>query len=330
MQFDHRPQQILCGGDSLQNSYLPSSKLSISLLNRQSRYTADYDDEKRGRWTKVDGKWCFAKDTSCDEISKAKVSSNNSTVHKAVVFDVPTKVLAPAVTSPKSSSEATTTKTRNDAAQQIQKIFRGYRQRRFFRVLELQHQLDTMDQRTEDAIAAIRAEVEVRKEKFYNKMRLQARKELAAIDEEKALVFDAKQTINRLRAENKKLRQEAEQLREEMIDLKAANENLESVNVKVADTFAQLEKEVANIHKAHDALQKAVPEYRQAVEKLESEADLRQQYVMAEQGVKLRYMTVIGLIVDSIQEDCKQAKLVDEIVGYALEVDSKFNSEAKP
>ncbi|GAX25671.1 hypothetical protein FisN_15Lh040 [Fistulifera solaris] len=333
MQFDHRPQQILCGGDSLQNSYLPSSKLSISLLNRQSRYPADYDDEKRGRWTKVDGKWCFVKETSCEQVLKAKDSSN-STAHKSVVLDVPTKATAPTVTSPSSQSiacsESTTKKIRNDAARKIQKIFRGYRQRRFFRVLELQHQLDTMEQRTEDAIAEIRKEVEVRKEKFYNKMRLQARKELAAIDEEKALVFDAKQTINRLRAENKKLRQEAEQLHEEMIVLKAANENLESVNDKVADTFAQLEKEVANIHKAHDALQKAVPEYRQAVEKLESEADLRKQYVMAEQGVKLRYKTVIGLIVDSIQEDCKQAKLVDEIVGYALEVDSKFNSESKP
>jgi chromosome segregation ATPase len=300
-------------------------------LNRQSRYQAEYDDEKRGRWTKVDGKWCFVKDSSCEEISKAKVSSNsNSTVHKSVVFDNPIKATAPTVTSPVLSAESTTKQARHDAAQQVQKIFRGYRQRRFFRVLVLQHHLDTMEQRTEDAIAEIRAEVEVRKEKYYNKMRLQARKELAAIDEEKALVFDAKQTINRLRAENKKLRKEAEQLREEMIDLKAANENLEKVNDVVADTFAQLEKEVANIHKAHDALQKAVPEYRQAVEKLESEAELRHQYVLAEQGVKLRYMTVIGLIVDSIQEDCKQAKLVDEIVGYALEVDSKFNSDAKP
>lgn len=330
MQFDRRPQQILCGGDSLESSYLPSSKISISLLNRQSRFQADFDDDKKGRWTKVDGKWTFVKDSSAEEITKSKASS---TIHKQPAH-CPTSVPVPSparrINLPESSLCASPEVIRNSAAKQIQRIVRGYRQRCYFPVLVLQHKLDTVEQRTADSIAEIRREVEVRKEKYYNKMRLQARKELAAIDEEKALVFDAKQTINRLRAENKKRRQEAEELRGEMIELKAANENMEKVNDVVASTFAQLQKEVANIHKAHEQLQAAIPEYRKAVEKLENEADLRHQYVKAEQGVKLRYMKVIGLIVENIQEECKDAKLVDEVVGYALKMDSQGNSESKP
>lgn len=331
MQFDHRPQQILCGGDSLEHSYLPNSKISISLLNRQqSRFQNDYDDDKRGRWAKVDGKWSFVKDTSYDEVTKSKASSkvvSKQPEYYPTKMSVPVPATEPSHLKTSSGPSASPEAIRNDAAKQLQRIIRGYRQRRYFPVLVLQHKLDTMGQRTEDSIAEIRREVEVRKEKYYNKMRLQARKELAAIDEEKALVFDAKQAINRLRAENKKLRKEAEELGEEMKGLKAANENLEKVNDVVANTFAQLQKEVANIHKAHDALQAAIPQYREAVEKLEEEAELREQYGSAEHGVKLRYKTVIGLIVDSMQDECKDAKLVDEVVGYALEVDSKTNGE---
>lgn len=350
MQFDHRPQQILCGGDSLQSSYLPNSKLSISLLNRQSRFQADSDDDKKpaGRWAKVDGKWTFVKESSADETVKPKECSAlnkqsvSSPTTKSSTLPVPSPTKSSALPVPSAATTTTPTPTqsshsrispeviRNAGAKQIQRIVRGYRQRILFRVLKLQHILDTADQRTAESIAEIRREVAARKEKYYNKMRLQARKELAAIDEEKALVFDAKQNINRLREENKKLRKEGKKLREEIAELKASNENLEKVNDVVADTFAQLQEEVANIQKAHDALQAAIPEYRETVEKLSEESELRHQYIMAEQGVKLRYMKVIGQIVENVQDECNDAKLVDEVVGYVLAVDANNTSESKP
>lgn len=322
MQFDHRPQQILCGGDSLQNSYLPNSKISISLLNRQqNRFSADSDDDKKpaGRWAKVNGKWAFVQQQTIDETVKPKAPSAVNKPH--VSSDSP---VSPSLSKSRPSPDM----IRNTAARHLQRIVRGYLQRIQFRFMTLQHQLDTAEQRTAESIAEIRRHMDARKEKYYHKMRLQARKELAAIDEEKALVFDAKQTIHRLRAENKKLRKEGKLLRAEIIDLQASNENLEKVNVIVADMFSQLQEEVANITKAHDALQAALPDYKTTVEKLSEESELRHQYIMAEQGVKLRYMKVIGQIVDYVQEECRSVKLVDEVVGYALDVDAKCKSES--
>lgn len=70
-----------------------------------------------------------------------------------------------------------------------------------------------------------------------------------------------------------------------------------------------------------------VEEYKQQLEKLKDDLKSRQSYYLSEAEARLAYQKTLAQIVGTIQEKCKDAKLVEDVVLMALECESESKEE---
>lgn len=213
----------------------------------------------------------------------------------------------------------------NDAATQIQRISRGGWQRIQYKVLLLQHRLNTRTSRTEASMHRVREKTEKRKLALRQKLEAQAQRELEKVTTEEATAQEGQQIIHYLRKENKKLRSKNQKIFAASHALKNNNDRLENANQTTARGFGTLNDHAKQIKETHDKLNNVVPKYKESVDKLREAVEERRQYCLSEHTIKLLYIKLIGRVVEIVEDSCKDAKLVDEIVGYCLEMEGEEN-----
>ena len=246
------------------------------------------------------------------------------------------KVKAPAVHKkwefgkPKSFVPPKYTKRNNHAATQIQRIARGGWQRLHFRIMLLEHKLDTRHERTADALEKVEQRTEQRKEALRSKMEERAKKQLEKVTAEQKAAQEGQRIIAYLRKENKKLREKNEKIFSAIYALKEQNARLEEANESTDESFSTLNDHAKQIEDTHEKLKVIVPQYKSSVEKLRDAVEVRRQFCLAEHKIKLMYVKCVGTLVEMVEDGCKDTKLVDEVVTYCIDMEAEDNAQTLP
>ena len=289
---------------------------------------------------KVQERWSNGRSIDCPKDLKNKVLDESQHSQGKARYGVFSKS---GTSKPKSSSRKTNTAERwefgrhkvftihkatpkkTKSAILIQKMMRGWWQRVKFQLVWLQHRLDTRDSRKKASLERVAQKTEKRKAALKEKMEAKAKKELEKVTIEQKTAEEGQQIISYLRRENKKLRSKNEKIHQASGVLKHNNDRLESVNKTTEDGFSTLNAHAKTIKETHDKLQVVVPKYKLGIEKLEEAVEERRQYCLAEHTIKLLYVKLLGKVVEMVEDSVNDTKLVDEIVGYCLEVEGEDN-----
>jgi uncharacterized protein YukE len=197
------------------------------------------------------------------------------------------------------SSDAIYCKYHHRAATRIAAIVRGHIGRMQYKIRQLQHQLETMSRRTDDAIAEIYVELEISKQEWEMKAHERFQKNIKRGD--KTLnVHEAQDLINKIRNENTDFRERNAQLLSDLEKLRINNERLEQAN-KESDEFTNrllYHQEVIELE--HAKLMKVHTQYEESVHKHEEHLNLHISHGECETRARNMYGRVIGLILDSM------------------------------
>jgi myosin heavy subunit len=205
-----------------------------------------------------------------------------------------------------SMSEATA------AALPIQRIARGWHQRRLYRIMWLQNQLDTNEERKRVALRRIDERLRMQKFTFREK---QERKSISSLEESNKGTTDCQKIIAYLRKENKNLRQKNQKLYDKIQTLKHNNLKLEEANEATETYFGQLKEHVEELEAINRKLKVSEVKYKESLQSHEEAIDLRQHYYEAEHKVKASYAKSIGTIMDLADASCE-----DDFVGELFEM----------
>ena len=212
-------------------------------------------------------------------------------------------------------------KKNNAAAIQIQRIARGGWQRLQFRMALLRYKLDTRKERTEASKAKIKKRLEQRKAKYLAKMQAKAKQALEEETLESVAARDAQKIIAFLRQDNKKLREKNDKIHRAICELKIQNDRLQNANSETGDSFGILIDHAKQAKEANDKLNLVVPKYKESVDTVKAALDMKQQYCLTEHKIKVIYMKCVGNVVEKMEEESKEEDLIEEIVGYCLDID---------
>jgi chromosome segregation ATPase len=309
MQFERSQPQHLTKHGILQESFISNTRLSFHHPARSKSESNKNDDTKKGksRWSKTkNGGWGHAKKSV--EVESIKAHFATKPFHKAIEE----------ISLPKPDPMTLKKEAANAAAIQIQRIARGGWQRLQFRIVVLQHKLDTREERTAAAIAEVQERLRQQKDKYLKKMMKRA----TADRRESVTAQEIQQVIDVLRKDNKRLRKQNEKLYKAIDELKLENELIESQADQICKNFSQLEDEVKYLEEINEKLRDVTGQYEESINNLQNAIEVRQQYFLSEHLVKVSYMKWIVTVAEKVEDRCEDSKLVDEVVCYCLDIDS--------
>jgi hypothetical protein len=260
-------------------------------------------------------------DNLSDDIKKAsenRNSSNNERVskqHKAVKF-------SPAVstfTRPESNEK------NNNAAIEIQRITRGGCQRLHIRIIQLQHKLDTSDELTNVYLERVKEITQQRKDAFRRKLEQKKNKELKKCNQTSSLAEKSKEIIAYLKRENQKLRLKNEKIFKATQALNIETDRLGNCNTASDEHLTSLNDHTKQIEETHAKLNTVFPLYEASYIKTRDAVETRQQFCLSEHTIKLTYVNAIASAMTMMEDGCKDTALVDEIVGYCVDMEGEDN-----
>jgi hypothetical protein len=181
------------------------------------------------------------------------------------------------------------------AAVQIQRIVRGWYQRLLYRIMCLQKQLDTSDERKRLALQRIEDRLHMHKYTFREKLE---RKAIASVSETSKGTKQAQEMILYLRKANKKLRERNQKLYNNIQNFKHNNRRLEEANAATAEYFEKLKEHTEHLEVINRKLLESERHYKTTLENVEDGIALREHYYLAEHRVKTCYAQSIATIVD--------------------------------
>jgi hypothetical protein len=187
------------------------------------------------------------------------------------------------------------------AAVQIQRIVRGWYQRLLYRIMCLQNQLDTSDERKRLALQRIEDRLHMHKYTFREKLE---RKAIASVTTTSKGTEEVQEMILYLRKANKKLRERNQKLYNNIQNFKHNNRKLEEANAATADYFEKLKEHTAHLEAINRKLHESERHYKAMLESVEEGITLREQYYFAEHRVKTCYAKTIATIVDLADKPC--------------------------
>jgi hypothetical protein len=152
----------------------------------------------------------------------------------------------------------------------------------------------------------------------------------AKVTDAEKCAYESQRIIQFLRKQNKKLREKNQKIYEASVNLKEENDRLEGVNWHTGDTVSQLSAYAKHIKETHDKLVNVIPKYQDSIFELQEGVDLRNQYCALEHKTKLLYLKCAGCVINKVEDCCGDADVVDEIVGYALQMDANDNPHELP
>lgn len=209
------------------------------------------------------------------------------------------------------------------AATNIQRIARGGMQRLHYKVMRLEHLLNSRDQRTQADIDKINAKNDERKEKYREKMQTANEKELQKLDLGTMAAQESQKIIAYLRKENKKLREKNEKVYTACHNLREQNRRLEDANTATDDSFSTLNAHAKQIQETYDKLKEVVPKYEASVKTLRDAVEERRQYCLSEHKIKVMYVKLLGNIVEKMELAVGEESLASEIVDKVMELEDQ-------
>ena len=141
------------------------------------------------------------------------------------------------------------------------------------------------------------------------------------------LIDESTKIIEYLRKELAKLKGQNENMRKDFKGLKDNNQKLMGANASASASFTALNDHAKQLNVTNADLIRNVEEYKQQLEKLKEDLKTRQSYYLSEAEARLAYQKTLAQIVGTIQEKCKDAKLVEDVVLMALECESESKDE---
>jgi hypothetical protein len=216
------------------------------------------------------------------------------------------------------------------AAIEIQRIARGGWQRLMFRIALLQHKLDTHGERTAVCIQRIKDRTQQRKDKFTRQIEKQEQALLKRSAQESILAEESRKICQFLRKENNRLRIKNEKIYKAIQALKHDNARLENANIATDEHFSTLGDQAKHIEEMNVKLKTIVPVYEASVEEMSEAVEMRRQFCLSENKIKLTYVTSIIKAAEMLEDRCKDSDLVDEIFEYCLSNEGEEKAAPPP
>jgi len=141
------------------------------------------------------------------------------------------------------------------------------------------------------------------------------------------LIDESAKIIEYLRKENMKLRGQNESMRKDFKSLKENNARLMEANASASASFTALNDHAKQLNVTNAKLIKNVEAYKGQLEKLKEDLKTRQSYYLAEAEARLAYQKTMAQVVGIMQDQCKDAQLVEDVVIMALECESEAKSD---
>ena len=218
----------------------------------------------------------------------------------------------------------------NAAAVCIQRIARGGMQRLHYKVMQLEHMLDTRQERTDEAIAKINERTQQRKDTFRRKAEQDAKKKSRKTEQVCKTVEESQKLIAYLRRENKKLREKNDKIYEASRNIKGQNDRMEDANQATEASVSILADHFKKIEETHTRLQEIIPKYQESVKTLVDTVEVRDQWCAVEHKIKLMYVKLLGNVVE-IMEDAKgEDELAEEVLQAALDLEQHEHAVPMP
>ena len=149
--------------------------------------------------------------------------------------------------------------------------------------------------------------------------------------QQQALMDESQKMLEYLRKEVFKLRSQNSQLRTDFDLLKENNQRLMDANASAGASFAALNQHAKNLSKTNTKLQNDVVKYKEQVHKLnltqvelKEELKMKQGTYIAEVHSRLQYQKTMGTIVDMIQDQCRDHRLVEDVLALSDECESDY------
>jgi hypothetical protein len=185
------------------------------------------------------------------------------------------------------------------AVVQIQRIARGWYQRLLYRIMWLQNQLDTSDERKRLALQRIEDRLHMHKYTYREKME---RKAIASVTVTSRGTKEVQEMIVYLRKANKRLREKNQKLYDNIQAYKHNNMRLEEANRATDEYFGKLKEHVEQLEVINRKLNVSEKNYKATLENLEDGIAIREHYYLAEHRVKTCYAKAISTIVELADE----------------------------
>jgi myosin V len=227
----------------------------------------------------------------------------------------------------------------------IQAIARSYFVRKKFKEMieqkrekdKLKNKISELEKQVLEAEAKRQKEVEAARELAEQEMEEYRKKvkEDLSNDKEKqkknaqqqSLIEESGKIIEYLRKENMKLRNQNDTMRKDFKALKENNQRLMEANASAGQSFTALNDHAKQLNATNAKLIKNVDSYKAQLEKLKEDLKTRQAYYLAEAEARLAYQKTMAQIVGSVQDKCRDAQLVEDVVIMALECEAEAKSE---
>ena len=178
----------------------------------------------------------------------------------------------------------------------------------------------------EEARAQAEAEMEEYRIKVKQEMENDKEKQKRSAQQQ-SLIEESGKIIEYLRKENMKLRNQNETLRKDFKSLKENNTRLMEANASAGASFSALNDHAKQLNLTNAKLIRNVEAYKGQLEKLKDDLKTRQAYYLAEAEARLAYQKTMAQIVGAIQDKCRDAQLVEDVVIMALECEAEAKSE---
>mmetsp|Transcript_14165 Transcript_14165/g.20880 ORF Transcript_14165/g.20880 Transcript_14165/m.20880 type:complete len:1338 (+) Transcript_14165:175-4188(+) len=149
--------------------------------------------------------------------------------------------------------------------------------------------------------------------------------------QQQTLMDESGKMLEYLRKEVFKLRSQNSQLRKDFDLLKENNQRLMDANASAGASFAALNQHAKQLNKALTVSKAEVATSKQQVHKLNlAQVELKEELKMktgtyiAEVHSRLQYQKTMGRIVDTIQERCRDSRLIEDVLAMSDECEMEF------
>lgn len=145
--------------------------------------------------------------------------------------------------------------------------------------------------------------------------------------QQQTLIDESGKIIEYLRKENMKLRNQNDTMRKDFKALKENNTRLMEANESAGASFTALNDHAKQLNVTNAKLIKNVEAYKAQLGKLKDDLKTRQAFYLAEAEARLAYQKTMAQIVGAVQDKCRDAQLVEDVVIMALECEAEAKSE---
>jgi myosin V len=195
---------------------------------------------------------------------------------------------------------------------------------------ELEKKLAEAEAARQKEVEEARLKAETEMEEHRKKMKLELsndKEKQKKFAQQQSLIEESGKIIEYLRKENMKLRTQNDTMRKDFKALKENNQRLMEANASASSSFNALNDHAKQLNATNAKLIKNVESYKLQLEKLKDDLKTRQSYYLAEAEARLTYQKTMAQIVGSVQDKCRDAQLVEDVVIMALECEAEAKAE---